>query len=445
MNRTHLRNTRRMYSTVQTKQGWKIIVSRGDAFSRGKQHGTALRSELAMLKRAFPNMVRRHYKVSFDTYLRKCANVFPLNRFVETCPEWARELEGIAAGADISVEFLLAWNMYLSMAPFFVNGGCSGQRCCAFIATGDATKDGKIVMAHNTHCGFDEAKFSNIISYIYPEKGHPFVMQTMPGLVASSMDWFISSVGMMGCETTIGDFKEKPDFGNGNTPYFCRIRECMQYGNTIDDYKRIMLVGCAGDYACSWLFGDANTNEIAMLELGKRVHSFQRTNSGAYVGANWVHDEELRKDETTQRLKYKNKINGSYIRTARLTELVFNRGFGKLDVSSAKNILADHYNPITDSTEPSGYSVCRHMELESDAMPGHAPFDPYGDIDGKVATSDTAKKLEFWGRWGSSCGRVFSCKDHCRRHPEHNSGASFVDDFSAKPWTKIERRGRAEF
>lgn len=445
--RSRFRNTRRDrngdhngdHNGVKTglRQGWKILVLRGDAYTRGKQHGAELRFELSVMKRAFPNMVRRHYKVSFDAYLRKCAKAFPWSAFSETCPEWARELEGIANGSGVSVEFLLAWNMYLSMAPHFEHGGCVGQRCCAFIATGEATKDGKIVMAHNTHAGFDEAPFSNIISYIYPDKGHPFVMQTMPGLIASSMDWFITSVGMMGCETTIGEYTEKPDFGGvarcderaaplANTPYFCRIRECMQYGTTINDYKRIMLSKNAGDYACSWLFGDANTNEIAMLELGKNTHAFQRTTSGAYVGANWAHDDALRQAETTQRLSNKNKINGSYVRTARLEELVFNRGWGKMDVSLAKLALADHYNPVTDSTDPGGYSVCRHMELEPDEMIGHKPFDLYGSIDGKVATSDTAKKLEFWARWGSSCGRGHT--DRAGRHP----------------WTKIERRGRAE-
>lgn len=424
----------------QNQKGWKHIVLIGDAFTRGKQHGTALRSELAVMKRAFPNMVRRHYKVTFDAYLRKCAKVFPWAVFAEKCPEWARELEGIAHGSGVSTEFLLALNMYLSMAPFFEHGGCSGQRCCAFIATGDATKDGKIVMGHNTHAGFDEAKFSNIISYIRPDKGHAFVMQTAPGLIASSMDWFISSVGMMGCETTIGDFKEKPDFRNANTPYFCRIRECMQYGTSIDDYKRIMLTFNAGDYACAWLFGDTNTNEVAILELGKHMYSFERTYSGAYVGANWVHDDALRRAETTQRLRYRNKINGNYARNSRLEELV---GRVKMDVSLAKHVLADHYNPITDSYEPSGYSVCRHMELEPDKMPGHEPYDMYGAIDGKVTTSNLAKKLAFWGRWGSSCGRVFSHTEHVRRHPEYESDVSFIGDFSGNPWTKIERRGNS--
>jgi len=414
--------------------GWKIVELRGDAFSRGVQHGTILSSELATLKRAFPNLVRKVYKVSFKKYTAKCAETLPLAQFTAKWPEWAAELEGMVVGArtagvNLTAEFLLHWNMYLSMDPFY-DSKRRNNRCCAFIACGEATETGEIVIAHNTHSTFEEAAISNIISYVYPDVGYAFVMQTMPGLIASSMDWFITSAGMVGCETTIGNFKEEPDFSK--TPYFCRIRECMQYGGSNDDYLRIMVESNAGDYACSWLFGDIKTNEIAMLELGKNLWSVERTNSGAYVGANWVNDERLRMTETTL-----THVDACYVRNTRLSELVFLRFWGKINSQNAKRILSDHYYSIEGTDTPRGYSICRHMETERDSMPGHNPYDLYGTIDGKVATSDTARKMAFWARWGSSCGRVFHATEHAKKHPEYRSKIGFVMNFSGNPWAKI--------
>ncbi len=418
--------------------GWKIVELRGDAFSRGVQHGTVLSSELAMLKRVFPHLVRKVYKVSFKKYVEKCTETLPLTQFAARWPEWAAELEGMVVGArtagvHLTAEFLLYWNMYLSMDPFY-DTKRSNHRCCAFIACGEATETGEIVIAHNTHSTFEEATISNIISYVYPDVGHAFVMQTMPGLIASSMDWFVTSAGMVGCETTIGNFTEKPDFSK--TPYFCRIRACMQYGRSLNDYVGIMTQSNAGDYACSWLFGDIHTNEIAMLELGKNTWSVERTHSGAYVSANWANDERLRFTETTL-----TNVDASYARNTRLSELVFSRFWGKIHANNAKRILADHDSSMeegADNKKPGGYSICRHMETERDSMPGHTPYDLYGSIDGKVATSEMARKMEFWARWGSSCGRIFHSKTHVKKHPEYRHRIGLVHDFSGKPWTKIE-------
>ena len=452
-----LRNTRRVYpepkqiqnKTEPTHQcGWKVIELRGDAFERGRQHGSQLSAELGYLKRVFPNLIRRYYKVKFAEYMAKCAHMLPLHTFSKKWPEWTRELEGMVEGAKsqgviIHLDFLLAWNLYLSMDPYFEHGPCKSnqghQRCSAFIATGQATKDRKIVMGHNTHCGFDEASLSNIISYVYPDKGHAFMMQTMPGLIASSTDWFISASGMMGCESTIGNFTEVPDLAK--TPYFCRIRECMQYGATMDDYLRIMQASNAGDYACGWLFGDVNTGEIAILELGKTHAAVERTFSGFYVGTNWVNNEELRRTETTETPSTKHGVDGAFLRNQRLTYLLKTKYWGKLDATSAKKVLADHFGIDSGEgqgkSQGSGYSICRHLELEPNVMSGHTAYEPYGAIDGKVTTSKLAKRLGFWGRWGSSCGRTFRMEEHVKKHPQYQSMMEWVQNFSAKPWTKF--------
>jgi hypothetical protein len=416
--------------------GWRIVRVEGDAKTRGFQHGAQLAKELRRLLDALPAMVSRDFGISLDTYIAKCiSQVKPV--FKSKCREWCDELAGICDGAlskgvVISLDFLLSWNLYLSMFTV-LKGRSSEDRCSAFIATGEATSRGQIVMAHNTHCDFMLAPFSNIVMHVTPSKGHAFVMQTGPGLLCSTMDWFISKSGLMGCETTIAGFKEKPEFG---LPYFCRIRECMQYGNSLDDYKRIMMRDNAGDYACGWLFGDTKSGEIMLLELGLHHIGCERTKNGVFYGSNGVHDDRLREAETKGVGLYDIKTSVG-ARNLRLAHLLREEYYGRIDTNVAKRVIGDHEDVYL-GREKAGYrSICKHVELESKRTnrPAHSPF---GAIDGKVTDTALAKKMRFLGIWGSACGnRVFRPKAFTRRFPKYKKLENELPEFRREPWVTL--------
>ncbi len=54
------------------------------------------------------------------------------------------------------------------------------QSCSAFIATGRMTKDGGVVLGHNTMALYQES-LPNLVIDIVPERGHRILMQTWPG------------------------------------------------------------------------------------------------------------------------------------------------------------------------------------------------------------------------------------------------------------------------
>ena len=210
-------------------------------------------------------------------------------------PEFYNEICGISAGAKmagkkISVDFLIAWNSYISLYYYF--RGVAKEKCSAFIATGDATENGDMIMAHTTHSDYASGQLQNIILYVTPINGHSFVMQTSPGFIASATDWFLCSTGIIGCETTISKTNYKPKFGD---PYFCRIRQAMQYGETLDEYVDIMSTRNAGDYACSWLLGDTRTNEAMLFEISLNYKNVKKTKNGFFYGMNSAIDNKLRK------------------------------------------------------------------------------------------------------------------------------------------------------
>ena len=422
-------------STNKSNTGWRLLSIKGTPYERGFQHGQTLSDELLKIHEMFPKYIRKEMGFSFKTYIEKCKKLIPIIK--SDCNEIYEEIRGIVDGCNskniiepITLEFIVAWNSMMSVCKSHSNKKHKKhpERCSIFIATGSYTENGEIVMAHNTHTDFITGKYVNIIMRVYPEKGHSFIMQTSPGLVWSLTDWFITDAGIIGCESTISDLNYDPKFG---LPIFCRIRKVMQYAKTLDECANILTHKSAGDYACSWLLGNINTNEIMLFEQGLKYHNIKKTKDGVFYLANSPIDPIIRAKETTDKSFYDpNTSTGS--RMLRLGQLLEIDYFGKLNVDSAKSIIADHYDMGLGKESLNNNSICNHNEtLKKHAL-------PFGAVDGKVTTSSLAKKGEFFGRWGSSCGRDFNSKYFLRNTPKYKKwGVEYLPDFPKQPWVKI--------
>ena len=235
--------------------------------------------------------------------------------------EYYDEMEGIAegctaGGTKTTIDEIIAWNFYCSM-PYWLSsitgggakegGGGAADHCSAFMAVGDWTADGKIVTAHNSFCEFIDGQCSNVVLDLNPPegKGHRFIMQTSPCWIWSGTDFFITSKGIVGTETTIGGFIPYQK----KHPIAYRIRKAMQYGDTLDDYTKILLHENSGDYANSWLFGDIHTNEIMRFELGLEYHNIERTKNGYFIGFNAPYDPRIRNNECNNSGFYDINVN----------------------------------------------------------------------------------------------------------------------------------------
>ena len=412
------------------KSGWKNISIYGDPHERGYAHGYLLSDDLKRVKTCLPFMVEEHFNIGFNKYMDDC-NKEMYNIVKKKCPEIYKEMQGIVAGArkkgvSITTQFLVAWNGFLSMYSLYKDGG--SERCSAFIATGDATEKGNIVMAHNTHSDFLTGQLLNIVMTVKPTNGHAFKMQMSAGFVASGSDWFLCESGIVGCETTIAFINKKPTFG---LPYFCRIRKVMQYAENLDDCSDIMSKDNAGDYSCSWLFGDINTNEIMVHELGKTTESIRRTKNGVIYGMNSALSFEVRNTDTydIQHLDLNSSVGS---RNHRLDYLLNHKHYGKINLRIAKDVLADHYDNKYKKTHKCSRGICKHGEVDDEFN-----YTPYGATDGKVTDSTLASKMDFHGRFGSSCGRVFSIDSYIKKHPEHKKWKKMLDDYKSYGWVKL--------
>jgi hypothetical protein len=312
-------------------------------------------------------------------------------------------------------------------------GKGADDRCSSFIAVGSYTKDGKIVCAHNTFDNFIDGQYFNIIITIVPSSGHRMMFQGAPGYIFSGTDFFTCSSGIFGTETTLGGFNAYEN----RDPICCRIRQAMQYGNTLDDYVAHLTKNNSGDYASTWYLGDTNTNEIMRIELGLKYAPVERTKNGYFIGFNAAYDPRIRNLESVNS-GYDDIRRHQGARRVRLEQLMREHK-GEIDEHVAKQIIADHYDVYLNKINLCSRTVCSHYELDDRAFMSQAdrpkPYAPRGAVDGKVITSNLARELKFMGIWGSSCGTPFYKDDFCERNLQWEPLKPYLHDRISQPWT----------
>lgn len=77
------------------------------------------------------------------------------------------------------------------------------NKCSAFVATGEATTDGRIVFGQMFMWGGYTGVHWDVICDLKPEKGHRLVYHTFPGGIHSGADFYINEAGIMIGETTV--------------------------------------------------------------------------------------------------------------------------------------------------------------------------------------------------------------------------------------------------
>lgn len=466
--------------------GWKCITIKGAPHARGYAHGQLLKKEIEDAHSMLKYSLYEDYGRPIETFI-EISNDFFKPQIKTNFPELYEEMEGIAKGSGQNIDFIVMWNCFVSLDYLYASlsqvlearndkalnekyeklldihleglkswsygssqlskisgegGGYRSRnrvwngaddRCSSFIAVGSYTKDGKIVCAHNTFDNFIDGQYFNVIITIIPSSGHRIMFQGAPGYIFSGTDFFTSSSGIFGTETTLGGFNAYEN----KDPICCRIRQAMQYGKTLDDYVAYLTKNNSGDYASTWYFGDTNTNEIMRIELGLKYTPVERTKNGYFIGFNAAYDPRIRNLESVNS-GYDDIRRHQGARRVRLEQLMREHK-GAIDEDVAKQIISDHYDVYLNKINLCSRTVCSHYELDDRAFMSQAdrpkPYAPRGAVDGKVITSNLAREMKFIGIWGSSCGTPFYKDEFCQRNLQWESLKPYLHDRISQPWT----------
>lgn len=430
------------------KNGWKYISIKGKPKERGYAYGYLCADDFKDIQKTLHFLMFESYGMEWNYFIKEISYDFKemtQRDFTELYEEMEGIVEGCNAnGCKTTIDEIIAWNFYCSIPYWYSTrsesrGGKEGgapDKCSAFMAVGDWTEDGKIVCAHNSFTDYIDGQYSNIILDLDPAEGHRFIMQTSPCWIWSGTDFFVTAKGIIGTETTIGGFipYEK------RFPIGYRIRKAMQYGNTLDEYCKILVHENSGDYANSWLFGDTNTNEILRIELGLKYHNIERTKNGFFIGFNAPYDERIRNLEVENSGFYDIRRHQG-ARLVRLGDLM-DEHKGKINIDIAKKIISDHYDVyLLKDNNPCSRTVCSHYDLDAREYMSDPsrpkPFAPHGAVDGIVCDTNLAKKMSFIGRFGNSCGIPFIKDEFCKKHRQFYKFCPYLKDRPSEPWTEF--------
>jgi hypothetical protein len=421
------------------KNGWTYLHIDGTPEERGFQYGYLLAKNIKEGIRVLS--VEWHYKTSLDWQwlVNKAGEMFTPKVDAEDLAEIDGIVDGMkTAGITTNRNEIVALNGSIELFDYWwpsvkdslhVNSNePPKESCSSFIATGSMTADGGIVLGHNTMCGYQDP-LCNVIIDIKPDKGHEILMQTSAGWIHSGTDFFITDAGLVGSETTIGDFFP---FDPNGVPEFSRMRHATQYANSIDEWCEMMKKGNNGGYANAWLIGDINTNEIARLELGLKYIGFEKKKDGYFIGSNVAEDLQILRMETkTNETDIK---QSSVARRVRWKQLMKEYA-GKINIENAEKFESDHYDTYLNKTIQDVRDLCAHGDLDAQFNGEGNPYSPGGTVDGKVVDSKMAKKMSFVARWGAACGTAFDAKKFLNEHPQYDWMSSILKDRPSEPWT----------
>ncbi len=428
-----------------TEGGWTYVHLEGTPEQVGFQHGYLLAREIEDNLHVYTVTAPHNDKRPWSFFRDSAQTV--LWPHIE--PEYQEELKGIveglwAQGSAVDLWDIVALNGDIELSNYYLPTlnkkegkpnpptAVAPGKCSAFVATGSATKDGKIVIAHSNWSSYAEGERWTVVFDIVPASGQHLLMDGLPGVITSQDDFGVNAAGLMITETTLPMAK---GFDVNGIPEFDRSRKAMQYATTIDEYAAIMREGNNGGYANSWLIGDRKTGEIGYLELGLHNTPLTKKKDGYFVSSNFSADPALIRDDTPgfNPDDPESSMNARHIRA----EEFMKEHYGKLDTALAEAYLSDHYDSYEKKADAGKRSLCGHQDTSpvGEKVWGDAPYDPGGAVTGKVIDSDLAAKLSFIARAGHPCGEDFLVRPFLAAHPEFGWQRTILHDMKAGPWT----------
>ena len=422
------------------RDGWIHVKLNGPPRILGFQHGYLLAKEISQSLQTTRKDWEYHSGMDWSWMVENGSELLLPGIDTSILSELDGLVDGLsAAGIRTSREEMIVYNGIIELQKYWwptvkdsmkiLSPGQPQHSCSSFIATGSMTRDGGIVLGHNTMTSYVGAD-CNIILDILPASGHRILMQGSPGWVHSGTDFFITDAGLIGSETTIDGFS---GFDMSGIPEFVRMRRATQDASSIDEWCAIMRNGNNGGYANAWLIGDVKTNEIARLELGLKYVAFERTKDGYYIGSNVAEDVKILRHETS--LNETDIRNSDIARRVRWKQLM-KEYKGRITAQVARSFEADHFDTYLKEERLGSRSLCAHWEYDS-TDPAEVPFDPSGTVDAKVVDSQMAKRMVIAVRWGSGCGTPFDATKFLEQHPQFEWMSGYLKGRASYPWTEF--------
>ncbi len=316
------------------------IELRGEPFAIGKRYGQLTRERVLLHLLNQKILMARLRPEDPDWWRSRVRNYLPL--FEEMAPYFVEEMEGLARGADLTIDEVLLINvrceLLSSLKPESIGD------CTSFGCNGDVTLSGHPILGQTKDTGPISADLF-VITAMY-QQGRPDLLQLA---YAGEFGGFgLSSSGM----ATFGNSLYVAGKPQGRIAGSLASRLTL-HANSVDEVLALVERHGRAEEGNS-LVGD-RTGRVVCIETADHGYGVVEAENGILAHANHINTPGLQRYETYPEPGY----SGSLHRQARLTELL-QAERGRLTPTLAMRCLMDHTNYPR--------SICRHASPgDSDA------------------------------------------------------------------------------
>ena len=323
-------------------RGQEQVCLAGEPYELGRSHGEQLRGGITSFLEDFLRQGEQVLGTPF-ALIRDSAK-----RLQATIPaEYLQEMQGIADGAGLELEDVLALNSFVDTDLIHTS---QRMTCISVVAYGEATADGSLIHGRNTDYS-DHGIFQRTATVFAcrPAKGHPYLSVAWSGF--SGVLTAMNGAGLTVTEVGFVSHEVQPVA----TPAFFILRQIAQYASSLDEAVEIV-ASAKRTAGFNLTVTDYRIPEARAIE-------FTATRCGVRAGAHGrliVADNRLSKGMRKGQLAEPCAV-ARYLRALELVEAEH----GRIDVGLMQRLLADRFDLFLRAPGSSYSCICSRHTVQS--------------------------------------------------------------------------------
>ncbi len=319
-----------------------IISLKGKPFERGKQYGSQARRLIQKNLELYFSLWGSLWGAKRPEVLKQCAGLVPV--IGEYDAEIMEEIQGIAKGAGLSLEEIVALNARYEMvfAQSAVAG--TGGGCTSIAAMPGVTGNGHTILGQNWDYK-ERFQGLSVILEIERENGPNIVMHAEAGTIAHKG---MNSVGLGVCLNALVSSRDRFE---ATTPFLIVARAILNADSLSRAIKVVLnaRVTVSFNLLIAHADGEAIDLEVSPLDVG-----FLHPEGGVLTHSNHFIALNNRPDMVDV---FKATAPDTLFRAQRARRLI-EVDRGEIDVGSFQRVLRDHFSYPN--------SICRHVDAREE-------------------------------------------------------------------------------
>jgi predicted choloylglycine hydrolase len=327
---------------LSERVGTAKIILAGSPRDIGMAHGAALSVEISEIIDSFLRPSAQVFETPYDEIRRRIKG---FEQHID--PEYIEEMQTIASAARVDYEDILAINTFFDTDSIMTY---QSTTCINLVAFGPATESGRLIHGRNLDFPSTQAcqNGARVFEY-HPRTGNSFLAAGWAGM--AGVFTAINSAGLTVTEVGAWD----RDVSWEGTPLVFLLRKIMQYADTIEDAFEIvrMTPKTAG---FNLTLTDYRVPEAIAIEISAKAAARRRSRKSLLV----VSDNRMAASMPSDGLAPPSAVS-RYIRMYDLAE----QHYGRIDVATMRNILADRFDLLLRRQTLTYNSICNSGTLQS--------------------------------------------------------------------------------